>query len=237
MASNAFEIPTDDGRAFRGYFNGPTAAGGPCLVVVHEIYGITAEVRQVVDQYGRAGFRALAPDLLWRHTPGLSFDYKDRDGAREVMQSLDAARVAGDIESAISALRGASDPSPRTGLLAYGWGGLHAVKAAARRPVEAIAIYYPGSCETVVQIAATLDAGLLFHFAAHDERTPPQVRRSARLAFVDRDDAQVMVYPNAGHGFANPGRSEYHAASATLADRRTMDFFVASCDLHRAEER
>ena len=36
---------------------------------------------------------------------------------------------------------------------------------------------------------------------------------------------QIFIYPNAGHGFANPDSSAYHRRSADAAYRRTLDFF------------
>jgi carboxymethylenebutenolidase len=67
---------------------------------------------------------------------------------------------------------------------------------------------------------------MLFHFGADDTGIPPDAIAKIEGAYPQ---APVCVYPGAGHAFnrdIDPGH--YHADSAALALRRTLDFFAAA---------
>jgi carboxymethylenebutenolidase len=73
-----------------------------------------------------------------------------------------------------------------------------------------------------------LRAPMLFHFGAEDSGIPPETIAKIQRAYPQ---AAVHVYPGAGHAFnrdIDPGH--YHADSAALALRRTLDFFAQSLE-------
>jgi carboxymethylenebutenolidase len=110
----------------------PTAnAKSPVIVVVHEIFGLTAWVRSVADQAANDGFIAIAPDLMSRVRGGASFDSIRSDSATRIQRGVPAAdKAAGIIASARYAM---SQPSAaqKYGVIGYCWGGssvfIHAV--------------------------------------------------------------------------------------------------------------
>ena len=139
--------------------------------------------------------------------------------------SLDQDKIVFDIQAAIRAVK-ANAQVENVGLLALGWGGKFAFEAAAKTPVSSIACYYPGTIDRSIPVIETVRVPQLYHFAAHDDRTPPQFRATLRKALADRDDVEIYVYPAAEHGFANRDRTELHEPSAKLADNRTMNFVL-----------
>ena len=110
----------------------PTAnAKSPVIVVVHEIFGLTAWVRSVADQAANDGFIAIAPDLMSRARGGASFDSIRSDSATKIQRiPTSAEKAAGVIASAKYAM---SLPSAaqKYGVIGYCWGGtvvwIHAV--------------------------------------------------------------------------------------------------------------
>ena len=63
-------IRTPDGD-FDAYLARPAAASAPAIVVIQEIFGVNAVMRQITDDFAAAGFVALCPDLFWRIEPGI----------------------------------------------------------------------------------------------------------------------------------------------------------------------
>jgi carboxymethylenebutenolidase len=112
----------------------PTAnANSPVIVVVHEIFGLTAWVRSVADQAANDGFIAIAPDLLSRARGGASFDSIRSDSATKISGARfvsSADKSAGIIAAAKYAM---SQPSAaqKYGVIGFCWGGtsvwVHAV--------------------------------------------------------------------------------------------------------------
>lgn len=227
MTDRSLTIGSNQSAAYTGYFP-RDAAGGPALLVLQEIYGVNQEVRRVADFYAERGFSVLAPDLSWRVAPNLSFDYADRDAAREAVGRLAVADIVADIHAAAEALRARGSAHDKLGILAFGWGAQHALAAAQAGGFDAVASYYPGNLDNHVETARSIHAPLLFHFSAIDFRTPPKLRTAFRQALAERDDVEIYTYAHADHGFANVSRPEYEAKAAALADERALGFLSRS---------
>src|SRR6202008_4261971 len=91
--------------AFAAYIARPKALPAPAVVVLHEVFGVNADIRKTCDELAGQGFVAVAPDLFWRQEPGVDlsvpsdaawqhglrlYQAYDRDvGARDVKDSAD----------------------------------------------------------------------------------------------------------------------------------------------------
>jgi carboxymethylenebutenolidase len=64
---------TIEGRdgAFDAYIARPKASPAPAVVVLHEVFGVNADIRKTCDELAEQGFIAVAPDLFWRQEPGV----------------------------------------------------------------------------------------------------------------------------------------------------------------------
>src|ERR1700726_3505411 len=64
---------TIEGRdgAFGAYIARPKALPAPAVVVLHEVFGVNADIRKTCDELAEQGLIALAPDLFWRQEPGV----------------------------------------------------------------------------------------------------------------------------------------------------------------------
>src|ERR1700678_2478143 len=70
-------IPAADGGSFGAHVATPKRGRGPGGLVVQEVFGVNPWVRAVVDALALQGYLALAPDLFWRHEPGLQLDERN----------------------------------------------------------------------------------------------------------------------------------------------------------------
>jgi carboxymethylenebutenolidase len=72
----------------------------------------------------------------------------------------------------------------------------------------------------------TIKAPLLGHFGANDRGIPPADAEALKEELKKRGRAvEIHVYEGAGHAFNNDTRESYHAESAKLAWRRTLEWF------------
>src|SRR4029079_16279372 len=95
----------------------------PMVVVVHEIFGLSAWVRGVADQVAADGFIAIAPDLVSRVRGGPSTTELSGDSARKIISGVGKTeRNRGIIAAARYAM---SQPSAaqRYAVIGYCWGG------------------------------------------------------------------------------------------------------------------
>ena len=208
------EFTAADGRSLTGYEARPGGEPRGGVVVVQEIFGVTAHIRDVVDAFAAAGFHALAPAMFDRLEPGVVLPYTDIDGGRARVAKLARRDIVADVGGAVMHLAG----SGRVGIVGYCWGGTVAWIAAATLPVSAAVSYYGTRIVENLDLAPACP--MQFHLGEADASIPPERIEQVRAACPG---GEFHLYP-AGHGFNCTDRADYHPDSARLAFERTLDF-------------
>jgi carboxymethylenebutenolidase len=207
-----------DGHELDAYLAEPTGAVRGGLVVVQEIFGLTAHILRVADQYAAEGYRAIAPAMFDRIRRGIVLDYDDIQLGLSYMRQLEWPGTLADVAAAVDEVRGAG----AVAVVGFCWGGTVAHVAASELDIAAAVSYYGGG------VARSLDrrprCPIMYHFGDHDH--------SITLADVDKIKAAVPsgvfhVYPGAGHGFNCEDRKSFSARDARLAFARSVEFLRA----------
>lgn len=219
MGTNT-ELTAADGRLLSAYEARPGGEPRGGLVVVQEIFGVTAHIRDVVDAYAAAGYHAVAPAMFDRLEPGVVLPYTDIEGGRSLVARLSREDIVADVGGAIMHLAG----SGRVGVVGYCWGGTVAWIAAATLPVAAAVSYYGARIHQYLDLKP--GCPMQFHYGERDASIPPQRIDEVRAACPG---GEFHVYP-AGHGFNCTDRADYDADSARLAFERTLSFLGRHVD-------
>lgn len=221
MSGNSITIKIIDGHELGGYLASPKQAPTAGLLVLQEIFGVTAHMRHVADEFASRGYLALAPALFDRLAPGTELPYTRIDEGRALMQQLAIDDVATDLDGAVAALRARLPAGAGIGAIGYCWGGAIADLAACRTDLQAAVAYYGRA--NVNWLQEKPGCPMLYHFGARDPLIPPEIVQQIRDG---RPDAEVFVYPEAGHGFSCDERPEFHRPSHDLALERTLTFLA-----------
>ena len=220
VAAAQRQLRAADGFAFAVYESLPPGEPRGAVVVVQEIFGVNAHIREVADGFAAEGYAALAPALFDRSERDVELGY-DESGIRagRALAFRDQGR-----EEALRDLQATVEEAGKygkAGMVGYCYGGLLTwLSAGALDGLACASGYYGGG------IAGTLDSvpkcPLILHFGALDAHIP--------LADVDKikaavPDVPVHVY-DADHGFNCDHRSSHNAKAAALARRRTLALFA-----------
>lgn len=208
-------IDTAAGRISGWRADPPIPAKG-ALVVVQEIFGVNAHVRQVVDRFAAHGFVALAPALfdLVEHNIELEYTPEGVARGRDLVAQLGIDRAVAMVRAAERALADIG----KVGVVGYCWGGTIAFLANTRLNLPAVS-YYGG--RTVPFLHERLSAPMLFLFGDND---PIISADDIALHREHHPEAGFHVYP-AGHGFNCDQRADYDETAAADALARTLAFF------------
>ena len=211
-------LVADDGHEFDCVTLAPGGLVWGGLVVLHEIFGITPQIRAVAARYAADGLRVIVPALFDRQRRGAVIPFDRPAEGRALKEAVETADVMRDIGAAVAALKAESLP---VAVLGFCWGGGLAVRAAQLHPIDCAVSFYGTGLDAFLD--RRLRAPVLGHFGDRDDRVP--------LALLERVHAalpglEVQIYP-AGHAFANEARPTHVPAAAALAHARTMGFLRA----------
>ncbi len=207
-----------------GYFVAPSDMFEPlpAVIMMHEWWGLTDEMRTRADRLAAQGYIVLAVDLFGGQTA------TDPASARELMLS-----VVEDPESANENIRGAFEfvsetaGAPRVGAIGWRFGGTWALNAALLYPddLDATVVYYAQVTSDEDELRP-VSSPILGLFAADDVSIKID-RVEAFKSALDtlRKDYDIQVYAGVGQRFASESAKTYDRTAATDAWNRTLDFF------------
>ncbi len=187
---------------------------GPCLVVLHEWWGLVPHIKDVCDRLAALGFTALAPDLYHGATT------VNTDDAENLQMRFDRERAIAEVAATVAELR--SRGCAKIGTIGFCQGAAVSLAASAACPIDATVAYYgiwPHSGER------SITNPILVHVAEREEHNWPALPQHFPRWFEGMSNAQVHIYPGTQHAFFNDTRPEaYDEGAAALSWDRTVAF-------------
>ena len=212
-----------DGTDISGYLARPeSGTAGPAVLVCHENRGLTPHIQDVARRFAKAGYAALALDLLSREGGTASLDSDAVSGA---LTSAGAPRHVADFAAAFDYLQ-AQDfvDSGRIAMNGYCFGGGITWQAATELAgLKATAAFY-GPAPDLNKVPA-IKAAVFGVYAERDARITgamPGLRDALDATTVTH---QLTVYPGVDHAFHNDTGERYNETQATAAWNATLAWF------------
>lgn len=210
------------GGEIRGLLSRPASAKGklPGIVVVHENRGLNPYIEDVGRRAALEGFISLAPDAL---TPLGGYPGNDDDG-RALQRQLDRNDMLEDFIAAYDYLKSHKDSTGKVGVVGFCFGGWISNMMAVRIPSMAAAVPFYGTQPSEEDVAK-INASLLIHYAELDTRVNEGWPAYEAALKKYNKDYMAFIYPGVNHGFHNNTTPRYDEKAASLAWKRTIEFF------------
>jgi carboxymethylenebutenolidase len=211
-----------------GYMARPEDAGDrrPGVIVIHEWWGLNENVRAMTRRLAAEGFIALAVDLYTGRTADTPED------ARELMQGVNEQPELAR-SNLLQAARWLRDQGvPSVGSLGWCFGGGWSLQTALilGDDLDAAVIYY-GFVDTDPDALGPLEAPVLAFFGGEDRGIPLDRVKEFETALESLGKTfEVVVFPDAGHAFANPSGRNWEPVAADAAWSRTIAFLHEQLD-------
>ena len=234
LVAGEVKIPAVGGE-IAGYRAMPGGAGPfPTILVVHEIFGVHEYIRDVCRRLAKAGYFAVAPDLYGRQ--GSVVNLPDRDQIMAVVGRVPDAQVLADLDSTLAWAKGGKADVTRAAITGFCWGGrivwLYAAHSTALR---AGAAWYgplagdatPLRPKNPVDVASQLRFPVLGLYGGADANISQAAIEQMRKAIAAAGGtSEIVVYPDAPHGFHADYRPSYREADALDAWKRMLAWFA-----------
>ena len=197
------------------------------VVVLQELFGVNADIRETCDELAAQGFIAVAPDLFWRQEPGVDLSVNsdaDWQHGLRLYKAYDRDAGARDVKDTLNAAAKLPECSGKVAVLGYCLGALMVFLTAVRYGVDVAVAYHGGDTEKYLGEIDGLRAPLLMHLAEEDEFISKPAQAEIKKALATKSSATVYSYPGQNHAFSRHGGAHYNAEAAALAHERTNNF-------------
>jgi len=212
---------------FGAYIARPETAPAPAVVVLHEVFGVNADIREKCDELAEQGFIGVAPELYWRQEEGVDLSVRsepDWEHGLRLNQAYDRDAGAMDIKDTAETVANLPECTAKVAVLGYCIGGLMTFLTAARYGVDAAVAYHGGDTEKYLSEADGLHAPLLMHLGEQDEFIPKSAQDQIKEALAGKPGVTIYSYPGQWHAFTRISGAHYNAEAAALANGRTSEF-------------
>ncbi len=228
-----------DNLQIEAYLAQPQEPGSyPGIVVVQEIFGVNAHIREVTERIAKLGYVAIAPAIFQRIAPGFETGYTPEaiETGRNYAMQTKASELLSDIQTAIDYLK--SLPQVKKdgfGCIGFCFGGHVAYLTSTLPDIKATASFYgagitsrtPGGGAPTLTLTPEIKGTLYAFFGKEDASIP--------LLQVDQIEAElekykiphrVFRYDGADHGFFCDHRLSYNPSSAADAWEQVKQLFT-----------
>lgn len=208
----------------------------PVVLVVHEIFGVHEHIQDLCRRFAKAGYLAIAPYLYARQGDVTKVE---REKIMEIVSKVPDSQVMTDLDACVAWAKKNGGNTKKLSITGFCWGGrITWLYAAHNKKVDAGAAWYgrlvrnPNTAANDLQptmpidIAKDLKVPVLGLYGGLDTGIPlDTVQRMQDELKKGKSKSEIVVYPNAQHGFNADYRPSYNKESATDAWAKMLDWF------------
>lgn len=208
----------------------------PVVLVVHEIFGVHEWIQDVSRRFAKLGYMAIAPALYARQGDVKTIT-EIRELQRDIFSKIPDKDAMSDLDATVAWAKKNKGNTKKLSITGFCWGGRIVWLYAAHNPkVDAGAAWYGrlvhGNTKNEVQptmpidIAKELKVPVLGLYGGLDRGIPlDSVQRMQDELKKGNSKSEIIVYPNAQHGFLADYRPSYNEESGKDAWAKMQDWF------------
>lgn len=235
LTAGEVQIPTTEGT-LPAYFARPEGRGPfPVVLVVEEIFGVHEYIQDVCRRLAKVGYLAVATEYFARQgvlqdmTSAMQID-------SQIISKAPDAQLLKDMDSTVAWADRNHGNKAKLGIVGFCRGGRNVWLYAAHNPQlkAAVAFYGPmGGRPTDIQpkgpldVMADLKCPVLGLYAGTKDpsTSPAMIDQAKATAAKAGKKIEIVVYPDAAHGFHADYRPSYNETDAHDAWGRMLAFF------------
>jgi carboxymethylenebutenolidase len=206
----------------------------PVVLVVEEIFGVHEHIKDVCRRFAKVGYLAIAPELFARQ--GDVSKITEINDIIPIVMKVPDAQVMSDLDSTVAwAKKSGKGDTSKLGITGFCWGGrIVWLYAAHNKDLSAGVAWYGrlvGDTDKLhpknpIDLVADLKAPVLGLYGAKDQGISVESVEKMREALKEaKKPSEIVLYPDALHGFHADYRPSYHKESAEDGWKKLLAWF------------
>jgi carboxymethylenebutenolidase len=235
LTAGEVKIPVADGEipAYRAM----PASGGPFPValVVQEIFGVHEHIKDICRRFAKLGFLGVAPELYARQGDVTKIA-SINEILSKVVSKVPDTQVMSDLDATVTWVQKSEKGNiDKLGVTGFCWGGRIVWLYAAHSPRLKAGVAWYGRLvgqanelqpKYPIEVAAALKAPVLGLYGGADQGIPNETVEQMRQALKSAGGrSEIVLYPEAPHGFYADYRPSYRKEAAEDGWKRLQDWF------------
>jgi carboxymethylenebutenolidase len=230
LTAGMVDVPTAD-RAIPAYRAMPAKGHShPVDLVVQEVFGVHEHIKDLCRRLAKDGYCAVAPDLYVRQ--GSTLQMTDLPEILKFVGTVPDAQVIGDLDATLAWVGKHGGNASKAVITGFCWGGRVVWLYAAHNPKLKAGVAWYGRIlgtpdalhpKNSIDIVGSLKVPVLGLYGAQDTGIPVDSVEQMRKAMPK--NCEIVIYPNAPHGFNADYRPSYRADAALDGWSRMLTWF------------
>jgi carboxymethylenebutenolidase len=208
----------------------------PIVLVVHEIFGVHEWIQDISRRLAKLGCLAVAPYLYARQGDVSKLE-SIQDIFSKVVSKVPDSQVMSDLDATLAWAQKSGGNENKTSITGFCWGGRIVWLYAAHNPkIKAGAAWYgrlvppqrpnPLQPKHPIDVAKDLKVPVIGLYGGKDEGIPLETVEKMRQELKQgKSDSEIVVYPDADHGFLADYRPSYNQKASEDAWQKMVDWF------------
>ena len=210
----------------------------PVVLVIHEIFGVHEWIQDVCRRFAKLGYMAIAPALYAREGE-VSTIATSGELNRQIFSKIPDTQSMADLDATVAWAKNNSGNTKKLSITGFCWGGRITWLYAAHNPqVDAGAAWYgrvvptanspinEAQPKTPIDYAKDLRVPVIGFYGGLDTGIPLDgVQKMQDELKKGKSKSEIVVYPNAKHGFHADYRESFNKESSEDAWKKLQDWF------------
>jgi len=210
----------------------------PVVLVIHEIFGVHEWIQDVCRRFAKLGYMAVAPALYAREGE-VSTIKTSGELNRQIFSKIPDTQSMSDLDATVAWAKKNNGNTNKLSITGFCWGGrITWLYAAHNKNVDAGAAWYgrvvptanspknEAQPTTPIDYAKDLKVPVLGLYGGLDKGIPLDgVQKMQDELKKGKSKSEIVVFPNADHGFLADYRPSYNKEAAEDAWKKMLDWF------------
>ena len=229
MPSGIVEIESNKETKFKGFVTAPASGVYPGILLLHQEYGLDANIRAVAEYYAANNYTVFVPDLFWRDLPGCelnSLTSSDIKTSEIIIEKFNIDQSLNDLTLCLKWLRETPQCNGLVTVIGFGIGANLAYLAGLWLDIESTVCYDFEGINFFQDHDTSIRRPMLIHL---NKKNYDFFEKENKLDLINKiDNIKIKIYDNCNINFYRIADKNYvHAAYLNSFDN-TLDHIKKS---------
>ena len=229
MPSGIVEINKNKEIKFKGYVTAPANGVYPGVLLLHQEFGIDANIRSIAELYAAKGYTVFVPDLFWRQLPGCELNSSKKEDLNKSIKLIKNYNIDNGYEDIVSCLKWLRETPQCNGLIAtvgYGIGANLSYLSGLWLDIESSVCYDFEGYDFFQEHDTFIRRPMLIHLC---KTVLNNLKNNSKLKYLENiKNIKLNIYYNCEKGFTRVSDEKFDENEALKSQKETFEHILAS---------